>query len=167
GQEQISPLESAVSNIGDSEARHLDFGDFWSRMTDANPTPMAQMINDSGLAFARGFPISVQCADTVLSCGAHFDPATSELTNVHGELIAKLDAAAIGAALRIPEMDNAIVVSRDQAQAMFDQDSDKYKARVAKSWLKNPKKGPSRLTKTLFRADFNEELSDFIILLAR
>ncbi|KAH9297360.1 hypothetical protein KI387_029042, partial [Taxus chinensis] len=167
GQEQISPLESAVSNIGDSEARHLDFGDFWSRMTDANPTPMAQMINDSGLAFAGGFPISVQCADTVLSCGAHFDPATSELTNVHGELIAKLDAAAIGAALRIPEMDNAIVVSRDQAQAMFDQDSDKYKARVAKSWLKNPKKGPSRLTKTLFRADFNEELSDFIILLAR
>ncbi|KAH9325942.1 hypothetical protein KI387_006120, partial [Taxus chinensis] len=122
GQEQISPLESAVSNIGDSEARHLDFGDFWSRMTDANPTPMAQMINDSGLAFAGGFPISVQCADTVLSCGAHFDPDSSELTNVHGELIAKLDAAAIGAALRIPEMDNAIVVSRDQAQAMFDQD---------------------------------------------
>ncbi|KAH9310415.1 hypothetical protein KI387_025450, partial [Taxus chinensis] len=64
-------------------------------------------------------------------------------------------------------MENAIVVSRDQAQAMFDQDSDKYKARVAKSWLKNPKKGPSRLTKTLFRADFNEELSDFIILLAQ
>ncbi|KAH9306929.1 hypothetical protein KI387_011333, partial [Taxus chinensis] len=136
-------------------------------MTDANPTPMAQMINDSGLAFAGGFPISVQCADTVLSCGAHFDPASSELTNVHGELIAKLDAAAIGAALRILEMENAIVVSRDQAQAMFDQDSDKYKTRVAKSWLKNPKKGASRLTKTLFRADFNEELSDFIILLAR
>ncbi|KAH9298693.1 hypothetical protein KI387_030375, partial [Taxus chinensis] len=79
------------------------------------------------------------CADTVLSCGAHFDPASSELTNVHGELIAKLDAAAIGAALRILELDNAIVVSRDQAQTLFDQDSDKYKARVAKSWLKNPK----------------------------
>ncbi|KAH9305835.1 hypothetical protein KI387_010239, partial [Taxus chinensis] len=54
------------------------------------------------------FPISVQCADTVLSCGAHFDPASSELTNIHGELIAKLDAAAISTALRIPEMDNAI-----------------------------------------------------------
>ncbi|KAH9312975.1 hypothetical protein KI387_028010, partial [Taxus chinensis] len=133
----------------------------------ANPTPMAQMIHDSGLAFAGGFPISVQCADTVLSCGAHFDPDSSELTNVHGELIAKLDAAAISTALRIPEMDNAIVVSRDQAQALFNQDNDKYKARVAKSWLKNPKKGASRLSKTLFRADFNEELSDFIILLAR
>ncbi|KAH9308260.1 hypothetical protein KI387_036171, partial [Taxus chinensis] len=79
-------------------------------MTDANPTPMAQMINDSGLAFTGGFPISVQCADTVLSCGAHFDPATSELTNIHGELIAKLDATAIRATLRIPEMDNAIVI---------------------------------------------------------
>ncbi|KAH9303651.1 hypothetical protein KI387_008055, partial [Taxus chinensis] len=107
------------------------------------------------------------CPDTVLSCGAHFDPATSELMNVHGELIAKLDAAAIGTALRIPEMDNAIVVSRDQAQTLFDQDSDKYKARVANSWLKSPKKGASRLTKTLLREDFNEELSDFIILLAR
>ncbi|KAH9288776.1 hypothetical protein KI387_032893, partial [Taxus chinensis] len=64
GQEQISPLESAVPDIGDSEVRHLDFSDFWSRMTDANPTPMAQMIHDSGLAFAGGFPISVQCADT-------------------------------------------------------------------------------------------------------
>ncbi|KAH9317656.1 hypothetical protein KI387_019425, partial [Taxus chinensis] len=163
----ISPLESAVSNIRDSEARHLDFSDFWARMEDANPSPMAQTIYDSGLAYAGGFPISVQCADTVLACGAHFDPASSELTNVHGELIAKLDAAAIGAALRIPELDNAIVVSQVQAQAMFDQDSDKYRARVAKSWLKNPKKGASRLTKTLIRADFNEELSDFIILLAR
>ncbi|KAH9322159.1 hypothetical protein KI387_016798, partial [Taxus chinensis] len=113
------------------------------------------------------FPISVQCADTVLSCGAHFDPASSELTNVHGELITKLDAAAIGTALRIPEMDNTIVFSRDQAQAMFDQDSGKYKARLTKSWLKNRKKGASRLAKTLFRADFNEELSDFIILLAQ
>ncbi|KAH9290950.1 hypothetical protein KI387_035067, partial [Taxus chinensis] len=113
------------------------------------------------------FPISVQCADTVLSCGAHFDPSSRELTNVHGQLIAKLDTIAIGTALRIPEMENSIVVSRDQAQAMFDQDSDKYKTRVAKSWLKNPKKGASRLTKTLFRTDFNEELSDFIILLAR
>ncbi|KAH9311131.1 hypothetical protein KI387_026166, partial [Taxus chinensis] len=55
----------------------------------------------------------------------------------------------------------------NQAQALFNQDSDNYKARVAKSWLKNPKKGASRLSKTLFRADFNEELSDFIILLAR
>ncbi|KAH9321603.1 hypothetical protein KI387_016242, partial [Taxus chinensis] len=62
---------------------------------------------------------------------AHFDPASSELTNVHGELIAKLDATAIGAALRIPELDNAIVISRDQAQTLFDQDSEKYKARVA------------------------------------
>ncbi|KAH9296752.1 hypothetical protein KI387_028434, partial [Taxus chinensis] len=92
-QEQISPLESAVSNIGDSEARHLDFSDFWARMEDANPSPIAQTIYDSGLAYAGGFPISVQCADTVLACGAHFDPTSSELTNVHGELIAKLDAA--------------------------------------------------------------------------
>ncbi|KAH9289905.1 hypothetical protein KI387_034022, partial [Taxus chinensis] len=89
------------------------------------------------------FPISVQCADTVLSCRAHFDPDSSELTNVHGELITKLDAAAISTALRIPEMDNAIVISWDQAQALFHQDSDKYKVRVAKSWLKNPKKGAS------------------------
>ncbi|KAH9308895.1 hypothetical protein KI387_036806, partial [Taxus chinensis] len=93
GQEQISPLESVVPDIGDSEVRHLDFGDFWARMTDSNPSPMAQMIHDSGLAFTGGFPISVQCADTVLSCGAHFNPDSSELTNVHGELIAKLDAA--------------------------------------------------------------------------
>ncbi|KAH9325900.1 hypothetical protein KI387_006078, partial [Taxus chinensis] len=103
------------------------------------------------------FPISVQCANTVLSCGAHFDPVSSELTNIHGELIAKLDVATISTALRIPEMDNAIVISRDEAQALFDQDSDKYKARVAKFWLKNPRKGDSRLTKTLFRVDFNEE----------
>ncbi|KAH9288898.1 hypothetical protein KI387_033015, partial [Taxus chinensis] len=76
------------------------------------------------------FPIPVQCADTVLSCGAHFDPASSELTNIHGELIAKLDASTISTALRILEMDNAIVVSQDQAKALFDQDSDKYKAQV-------------------------------------
>ncbi|KAH9310630.1 hypothetical protein KI387_025665, partial [Taxus chinensis] len=88
------------------------------------------MIHDSGLDFAGGFPISVQCADTLLSCGAHFDPDSSELTKVHGELIAKLDAATISTALRIPEMDNAIVISRDQAHALFNQDSDKYKARV-------------------------------------
>ncbi|KAH9309181.1 hypothetical protein KI387_037092, partial [Taxus chinensis] len=68
------------------------------------------------------------CAETVLSCGAHFDPDSIELTNVHGELIAKLDAAAISTALRIPEMDNAIVVSRDQAHALFNQDDDKYRA---------------------------------------
>ncbi|KAH9320291.1 hypothetical protein KI387_022060, partial [Taxus chinensis] len=88
GQEQISPLESVVPDIGDSEVRHLDFGDFWSRMIDANPTLMAQMIHDSGLAYAGGFPISVQCADTVISCGAHFNPDSSELTNMHRELIA-------------------------------------------------------------------------------
>ncbi|KAH9318182.1 hypothetical protein KI387_019951, partial [Taxus chinensis] len=83
------------------------------------------------------------------------------------ELIAKLDAATISTALRIPEMDNAIVVSQNQAQALFNQDSDNYKAWVAKSWLKNPKKGASHLSKTLFHVDFNEELLDFIILLAR
>ncbi|KAH9304170.1 hypothetical protein KI387_008574, partial [Taxus chinensis] len=87
GQEQVSPLESAVPDIGDSEVHHLDFGDFWARMTDANPSAMAQMIHDSGLAFAGGFPILVQCTDTVLNCGAHFSPDSSELTNVHGELI--------------------------------------------------------------------------------
>ncbi|KAH9308229.1 hypothetical protein KI387_036140, partial [Taxus chinensis] len=78
-------------------------------------------------------------------------PASSELTNIHGELIAKLDVAAISTALRIPEMDDAIVVSWDQAQVLFNQDNDKYKARVVKSWLKNPRKGASRLSKTLFQ----------------
>ncbi|KAH9298297.1 hypothetical protein KI387_029979, partial [Taxus chinensis] len=104
---------------------------------------------------------------TVLSCGDHFNPDSSELMNVHGELISRLDATAIGTTLKILEMENSIVISQNQAQALFDQDSEKYKARVAKSWLKNPKKGASRLSKVLFRADFNEELSDFIILLAR
>ncbi|KAH9332048.1 hypothetical protein KI387_004156, partial [Taxus chinensis] len=50
-------------------------------LTDPNPSPMAQMINDSGLGFTAGFPISVQCADTILTCGAHFNPDTRELTN--------------------------------------------------------------------------------------
>ncbi|KAH9315140.1 hypothetical protein KI387_023767, partial [Taxus chinensis] len=59
---------------------------------------------------------------TVLACGAHFNPDSSELTNVHGELISKLDVATIGTALRIPEMDNSIVISQNQAQALFDQD---------------------------------------------
>ncbi|KAH9297948.1 hypothetical protein KI387_029630, partial [Taxus chinensis] len=67
---------------------------------------------------------------TVLSCGAHYNPDSNELTNVHGELIAKLDAATIGTTLRIPEMDNAIVISQNQVQSLFDQDSEKYKARV-------------------------------------
>ncbi|KAH9331288.1 hypothetical protein KI387_003396, partial [Taxus chinensis] len=78
---------------------------------------------------------------TVLTCGAHFNPDSSELMNVHGEIITKLDVAAIGTALRILEMDNSIVISQNQAQALFDQDNEKYKVRVAKSWLKNPKKG--------------------------
>ncbi|KAH9299425.1 hypothetical protein KI387_031107, partial [Taxus chinensis] len=119
-------------------------------MTNANPSPMAQMIHDSGLAFAGGFPILVQCADIVLSCGAHFNPNSSELANMHGELIGKIDAVVIGTALRIPEMDNVIVISQNRAQALFYHDSEKYKARVAKSWLKNPKKGVSHLSKTLF-----------------
>ncbi|KAH9316401.1 hypothetical protein KI387_025028, partial [Taxus chinensis] len=57
-------------------------------------------------------------------------PASSELTNVTWELLPSWMLPRIGAALRIPKMDNAIVISWDQAQAMFDQDSDKYKARV-------------------------------------
>ncbi|KAH9292194.1 hypothetical protein KI387_042620, partial [Taxus chinensis] len=105
------------------------------------------------------------CVDTVLSCGAHFNSDTKELTNVHGELIAKLDATTIASALRIPETEDSIILTRAQAQTLFDQDSEKYKARIAKSWLKNPKKGASRLSKALFRVDFNEELSDFIIFL--
>ncbi|KAH9300198.1 hypothetical protein KI387_011781, partial [Taxus chinensis] len=77
-------------------------------MIDANPTPMAQIIHDSGLAFTGGFQISVQCVDTVLSCGAHFNPDSIELTNIHRELIAKLDATAIGTALGIPEMEKCL-----------------------------------------------------------
>ncbi|KAH9308699.1 hypothetical protein KI387_036610, partial [Taxus chinensis] len=80
---------------------------------------------------------------TVVACGAHFNPKSSELTNVHGELITKLDATAIGTTLRIPKMENSIVISQNQAQALFDQESEKYKVRVVKSWLKNPKKGAS------------------------
>ncbi|KAH9306746.1 hypothetical protein KI387_011150, partial [Taxus chinensis] len=88
-------------------------------------------------------------------------PTSSELTNVHGELIAKVDAATIGTTLRIPEMDNSIVIFQNQAQALFNQDSEKYKARVTKSWLKNPKKGASCLSKVLFHADFNEDAVRF------
>ncbi|KAH9297767.1 hypothetical protein KI387_029449, partial [Taxus chinensis] len=100
-------------------------------LTCANPAPMAQMISDSGITYAAGFPISVQCADTVLACGAHFNPDTKELVNVHGELIAKLDVATIVAALRIPETKDSIILTLAQAQTLFDQDSEKYKARVA------------------------------------
>ncbi|KAH9319472.1 hypothetical protein KI387_021241, partial [Taxus chinensis] len=77
---------------------------------------------------------------TILSYSAHLNPDSSELMNVHEELISKLDTAAIGTSLRIPKMDNSIVISQNQAHALFDQDSEKYKARVAKSWLKNPQK---------------------------
>ncbi|KAH9301409.1 hypothetical protein KI387_012992, partial [Taxus chinensis] len=125
------------------------------------------MINDSGLTFSIGFPILVECATTVLTCRAHFNPDMSELTNVHGELITQLDASTISATLRIPEMDNSMVISQNQAHALFDQDSEKYKARVPKSWLKKPKKRASRLSKALFRDDFNNDLFNFIILLAR
>ncbi|KAH9309007.1 hypothetical protein KI387_036918, partial [Taxus chinensis] len=59
---------------------------------------------------------------TVLTCGAHFNPDSSELTNVHGELITKLDVSAIGSTLRIPKMDNSIVISQNKARDLFDQD---------------------------------------------
>ncbi|KAH9290923.1 hypothetical protein KI387_035040, partial [Taxus chinensis] len=69
------------------------------------------------------FPISVQCADTVLSCRAHFDPASSQLTNIQWGTHRQIGCCRlISTAMRIPEMDNAIVVSWDQAQALFDQD---------------------------------------------
>ncbi|KAH9303405.1 hypothetical protein KI387_014988, partial [Taxus chinensis] len=60
---------------------------------------------------------------------AQFNPNSSELMNVHGELITNLDASAISTALRIPEMENSIVISQNQAQALFDQDSEKYRVR--------------------------------------
>ncbi|KAH9322952.1 hypothetical protein KI387_017591, partial [Taxus chinensis] len=77
------------------------------------------MINDNGLAYAAGFPISLQCADTVLTCGAHFNSDTKELSNVHGELIAKLDVVAITAALRIPETEDSIFLTQAQSQTLF------------------------------------------------
>lgn len=78
------------------------FGYFWNSLTNPNPSPMVQMINDSCLVFNVGFPISVQCADTVLTCGTHFDHDIKEFSNMNGELIAKLDAVAISHALQIP-----------------------------------------------------------------
>ncbi|KAH9312258.1 hypothetical protein KI387_027293, partial [Taxus chinensis] len=53
---------------------------------------------------------------------AHFNPDTKELTNVHGELITKLDAITIFAALRIPETEDSIVLTFAQAQTIFDQE---------------------------------------------
>ncbi|KAH9313653.1 hypothetical protein KI387_022280, partial [Taxus chinensis] len=58
---------------------------------------------------------------------AHFNPNSSELTNVHGELIAKLDAATVSTTLRIPEMENSIVISQNKAHDLFNKDSEKYK----------------------------------------
>ncbi|KAH9307546.1 hypothetical protein KI387_035457, partial [Taxus chinensis] len=46
-----------------------------------NPAPMAQMINDSGITYATGFPISVQCVDIVLAYGANFNLDTKEVAN--------------------------------------------------------------------------------------
>ncbi|KAH9310571.1 hypothetical protein KI387_025606, partial [Taxus chinensis] len=53
---------------------------------------------------------------------------TKELTNVHGELIAKLDVATIVTTLRILRLEDSIVLTLAQAQTLFDQDSEKYKA---------------------------------------
>ncbi|KAH9290533.1 hypothetical protein KI387_034650, partial [Taxus chinensis] len=69
------------------------------------------------------------CVDIVLACGYHFNLDTKEFVNVHGELIAKLDATAIAAALRIPEIEESIVLTLTQAQALFDKENEKYKAR--------------------------------------
>lgn len=59
GQEHVSPLETFVLDIGDSEVQHLDFGDFWNKLNSPNPSPMAQMINEIDLAYVAVFPISV------------------------------------------------------------------------------------------------------------
>ncbi|KAH9302210.1 hypothetical protein KI387_013793, partial [Taxus chinensis] len=50
-----------------------------------NPTPIAQMIKDSGIGFAGGFPIFVQCVDIVLACGACFNSESKKIVDVHGE----------------------------------------------------------------------------------
>ncbi|KAH9288512.1 hypothetical protein KI387_032629, partial [Taxus chinensis] len=67
------------------EARQLDLDDFWRKLGCDNPTPITQMIRNSGIAFAGGFPISVQCVDIVLTCGACFNPESKEVVDVHGE----------------------------------------------------------------------------------
>ncbi|KAH9319267.1 hypothetical protein KI387_021036, partial [Taxus chinensis] len=127
GQEHVSPLETSVPDIGDSEVQHLDFGDFWNRLTCPNPAPMEQMINDSGIAYAAGFPISLQCTNTMLTYGAHFNSDTKELTNVHGELIEKLDVATIIGPLRIPETEDSIILTLARTQTLFEKDNEKYK----------------------------------------
>lgn len=81
-------------------------------------------------------------------------------------MISKIDVAAITAALHIPETEDSTILTQAQDQTLFEYDSEKYKTRIEKSCLKNPKKGASQLSEALFMANFNEELSNFIILLA-
>ncbi|KAH9297042.1 hypothetical protein KI387_028724, partial [Taxus chinensis] len=49
-----------------------------------------------------GFPISVQCADIILSYRAYFNPESKEIIDIYGEIIAWQDFNAICTALRIP-----------------------------------------------------------------
>ncbi|KAH9306786.1 hypothetical protein KI387_011190, partial [Taxus chinensis] len=78
-----------------------------NRLGCDSPTPIAQLVEDSGIAFATGFPISVQCADTVFACGACFNLESKEILNAHGKVVARLDSEAISTALRIPTIEGA------------------------------------------------------------
>lgn len=53
-------------------------------------------------------------------------------------------------------VENENLLTKDEAQALFDQDSEKYKSRVAKYYFKIPRKGALMMPKVMLGVYFHE-----------
>lgn len=166
-----SRMTSKWKNVSDTNLGHINPREFKKRMFGLHnlvPTTTTRKMMKSGIVHAVGFLPTTQCTELVAECARHYNLASRDIVAPNGRILANISDEAIREAFRILEYHNAVYVTKDEADRMYQDHLEEYDAIVNHSWLDKPRKGASKLQrKSLVRAYFKEDIVDMIVLLNR
>lgn len=115
GKEPPVILKSTLPEISDTKMGHMEIEDFWKMMSREDKSLLAQRTLESGLAYAGGHPLAVQCTDLVLECIKAYDQSSRDIKTSVGNVVARLDPVSISITFRLPMREEFTEISKEGA----------------------------------------------------
>ena len=155
-----------AKKVGDTNFGLVDMLNVRRQLLDSK-TLVTRRLVKSGVVHAAAFPPTLPCCELVLECASRFDVGTKSITFEDGKrVLANISQPVVEEVFGIPKQKGAEVVTMDQATQFYNDNQDDYFALLKKKWLREGRKGVSRITR-LYQHDFKPEYGDLIILLNR
>ena len=112
-------LTSMLPEISDTKMGHMEIANFWKMMSREGRSTLAQCTLESGLAHARGHPLTVQYVELVLECIKAYDRNFRDIKTAGGDFMARLDPICISITFILLVREEFIEISKEGARGYF------------------------------------------------